>query len=655
MATTTATPANACGVDRFKAAIFEQKPLIEFEVNENLANRPRYLIQKIADGGEMDPHDNGETLKMRRGFQAPVGYQEVDNSVRPLIEGEQTAQAPCSNASATFGTMINEVDPNACEGVCIVDFAQGFSFEGSQDFELKLGTPIRCIEELARMERRFVAQFLEQEVDSFTDTAFESFDHHLIRTAIERGGANASVKSVNVQPLPVLTEGGWDGPPTHPVSIYFLEHYRRQIIQRLKSAGKLGDTDNFVLEVEMTRGAWRRAKIAEHLERTGAGGYIPGAGDHIRIDDSIFKEGGLMGRAFELWEGKIRVVFNETPIRGFFKPTGSGPDCDQSWTFIRIHHLTNEVNEAAGTSGVYNPAYDYTTVCCDGVDYRVVELIPHIHQDSFKRYGLTKAIGPDGVEAQGNTFQVRLLKDADLSSKECPNDFGTYYTYRARHNFRWRDIYPEFSGFIAHVHTILGGYDIAVDNEVLKVTTGNACATPEVLDNCNERGCFDENCPEPACDPADNTTSLSPCGSLLVGYRGEPSLTTLVVDRSDYCDSVSAEVSYEAIDGTAIYGTHYQFVDPDGNALPATGTLTWPAGESGEQQLCVQILAALPDTPAPDPEGPCCEETEATPNDATFSVEIKNAAGTTLDDCTVADVSIRNREVGSVGATQFDA
>ena len=98
--------------------------------------------------------------------------------------------------------MINEVDPNACEGVCIVDFAQGFGFEGSKDYELKLGTPTRCIEELARMERRFVKEFLMQEKDSFVDTAFESFDHQLTRLVIENGGANASVKSISVQPLP---------------------------------------------------------------------------------------------------------------------------------------------------------------------------------------------------------------------------------------------------------------------------------------------------------------------------------------------------------------------------------------------------------------------------------------------------------------------
>ena len=68
MAITSATPTNACGVDRYKAALFEQQPLIEYEVNERLANRPRYLIQKIKDGGEMDPHDDGRTVKFRRAF-----------------------------------------------------------------------------------------------------------------------------------------------------------------------------------------------------------------------------------------------------------------------------------------------------------------------------------------------------------------------------------------------------------------------------------------------------------------------------------------------------------------------------------------------------------------------------------------------------------
>ena len=172
---------------------------------------------------------------------------------------------------------------------------------------------------------------------------------------------------------------------------------------------------------------------------------------------------------------------------------------------------------------MYNAAYDYPTICCDGVDYRLVELIPHIPDDAFMRYGLSKAIGPDGVVAHSNTFQVRLLKDADLSSKDCPNDFGTYYTYRARHNFRFRCIYPEFAGFIAHVHTLLNGYDIPVGNEILKPETGETNVCPEQLDNCDERGCFDENCDtEDDCakDGSDNTTDLEPCGSVVVGFRG---------------------------------------------------------------------------------------------------------------------------------------
>ena len=131
-------------------------------------------------------------------------------------------------------------------------------------------------------------------------------------------------------------------------------------------------------------------------------------------------------------------------------------------------------------------------------------------------------------------------------------------------------------------------------------------------------------------------------------------ITPLSIVRDAACASVPSTVSYEATDGTAVYGTHYQFVDEDGNALPASGVLNWAADESGEQTVCVEILDAIPDTPAEDPEGPCCEETEATPVDATFCVDIKDATGTTLGSCTTVCVAIRNRTPGNLGATQFE-
>ena len=86
-----------CPIGDVQAAIFDQKPLIEFEVNEKLENRPRYMLAKIKDGGEVDPHDDGTTLIMGKGFQAPVGYRDYndpkpDQANQGGVEGQQSGQ-----------------------------------------------------------------------------------------------------------------------------------------------------------------------------------------------------------------------------------------------------------------------------------------------------------------------------------------------------------------------------------------------------------------------------------------------------------------------------------------------------------------------------------------------------------------------------------
>lgn len=652
MATIHETNTQKCDVGEVQAAIFDQRPLIEYEVNEKLETRPRYMLAKIPDGGPVDPHDDGTTLIMGKGFQAPVGYNDYNDPLAPEcrvaegIDGYQEAQGDCGASTVRFGATINETEKDQCNGVCIVDFAQGYRFRGSDDFSLELATPERCIETLAKKERRFVAQYLEQEIESFSETAFQSFDHHLVSTAIERGGANSVVKSYQ-NGLPVLTEGGWqvgNNPESDVkhITFWFCKHYRRQIVQRLRQFGKGENAENYVAEFEVTRDAYEEMMINESLERTGDGGYIAGRGAQVRINEEIFEKSHRMrGKAFGMSpDGTCRFIFNDEPIRGFLQPTGTTADGQVTYDFIRIYHLRNRPDEEMGVRAVYNPEYDYNCITCGGVSYPLMELIPHIHDESFKRHGLTKGIGPRGVNAVGNNFEIQLLQKDALSSGDCPNFFQNKYRYAARHKYRWRDIYPELSGFILHRRRILKGYDICADDDCYTVKDGLTNASPEDIDNCNEERC-DNGCPVEECNPKLDIVTLEPCGEVNTAFCGTSHIVTLNVCRPDACPETAAKVEYAVNDGTAIAGTHYQVVDAEGNALPAAGLVEWEAGESGCKEICIEILAALEDTPADMDK--CCNEIEPVENLATFDVCLASPSGTALGDCFKSVVNIQNR------------
>lgn len=627
------TNTNKCPIGDVQAAIFDQAPLIAYEVNEKLETRPRYMMAKIKDGGEVDPHDDGTTLIMGRAFQAPLGYDNY-NDPRPDqaneggIAGQQIAQGDCGAISTKFGTTILETEKDQCNGVCVVDFAHGYRYRGSDDFDLEMATPERCIETLAKKERRFVAQYLEQEAESFSETAYQSYDHHLVNLAIERGGANSVVKDFR-QGLPVLTAGGWDignDPRTdvQHITFYFCEHYRRQIVQRLRQFGR--DGENYVADFDVTRDAYCQMYIAESLERTGDGGYIKGLGNHVRIDEKIFDEAHAMkGRAFAMSpDGKCRFSFNDEPIRGFLRPTGTSATGDTTYDFIRIYHLKNEPDEEMGVRAVYNPEYDYNCITCGGVEYPLMELIPHIHEDSFVRHGLTKGIGPRGVDAVGTNFEIQLLQGDALSSKDCPNFFQNKYRYAARHKMRWRDVYPEFSGFIMHRRRILAGYNIEADDDCLIVSQSQYNAAPEEIDNCVEEKC-DNGCDlEVTCTTADNIISMRPCGSVITSYFGEPHVLTIDIHRDEDCATEAASVDYKVVDGTALAGTHFTVLDADGSPAPTNGTATWTEGEFGTKQVCIRIDAALA-------------------TNAEFTICLENATGATLSDCVLTTVSIANR------------
>ncbi|MFZ8972585.1 MAG: hypothetical protein ACO2ZD_00635 [Pseudomonadales bacterium] len=647
MAKPATAPSMQCSAEQFHTALLDQKRLIAHEINEGTVTCRRFLATMIPDGGTLEAFDDSRTYKMRRAFQCPVGYQdqsfEMDcDPLANMATGQQTAKAECGNSCSTFTTLINDRNlKEACEGVCVVDFAQGGSFEGYRDSELKLATPLRCVRTLRNYERKRIADIFSQEIDDFKKIGLDSFEYSLFQHSVEEGGANAVVRSLMDVGFPELTYGGWEGPADRPVSIHWLERYRQLIIERLQQTEMSEGADQYVLTIEMTRESWHRAKIAEYTFRRDTGGVIPGFGNNLTVEatelDELFKS---QKRAFEVWEGKIRVVFNDMPIRGIFKPSGVSPTGAPLYEFVRIYPYKNEANEI-GTSYVTNRDYYRNQATCDGILYDVMELIPHIHPRSYKRYHLLKALTPDGVKSAGNSWDVRLLQGSDLGDKDCPNFFGEYYRYAMRHEFRWRNIYPELSGWIVHKFELPLTYDMNSTGEVIihGLKTVETHAVVEDIDNCNLETCANADCLDPVV--CDDLVSLEPCGYMETAYCGQAHTMFLHVCRECPAD-VDASVEYCFVDDTAVYGTHYQVIDEAGNMLPEVGTLDWAAGESGCKVVCVSIMNALPCTPGA-PAGPanCCVEEPCAPNDACFTVKLQNAVGAALG-CADGTVCIKN-------------
>ncbi len=662
MATSSTSAQASCSEHQVSAAIFGQRPLIGTLIKEKLVKQRKFMMRRIPEGEAVDPHDDSRTVRLNQGLAEAVGYSGYadpfpDTCDGPQLKtGELPGQTGCNDTcgSVQMETMVNETEAGACDpGVRIIDYAQGFEFTGSEDARVQIATKERCIETLAKRERKHVMDYIEKEADFLAETAFLSYDRRLVDLAVKHGGANSVVRS-HLEGEPVLTSQGWN-PGVTPndadtgvkhVTIYWLERYREQIIERLESA-TVSDAENYVLEIEMTREAWKFALVAESLTRTGDGGMIKGLGEQIRVmaklnEETFSSKDALSGRKFDTWDGKIRVVFNDKPIRGFLKATGTTTGSVPTYNFIRVNDYMNVPAEEAGIKTVTNPDYRRNTVNCDGQSYPLFELIPHIHKDSFSRHNLTQGIGPKGVNPLSANFEIQLLKDEYLSDSGCPNFGNKKYRYYLEHKFRWKNDRTEFSGFIMHRRFIMPGYDADIFNQELVVNTAQATATTKdcdagPLEKCNP------DCPEEVCatDGSDNVTTLEPCGAVDTSFYGETKLLRVAVCRDSACATDAAKVGYDVADGTGLKGTHYEIIDSDGNVAPASGSVTWDAGESGCKYICFNILAALPDDP--DTESDCCETIEGKKNPATFDIKLSGSAGTTLGDCTELKVSINNR------------
>lgn len=652
----------SCSQHQVSAAIFGQRPLIATLLKERMVKQRKYMMRRVKEGEMLDPHDDSRTVIITRGLAQTVGYSSYQDPHPDTCDGPQLKTGQLTGQSGTndqcgsvqMSTMINKTEDNACDsGVQIIDYAQGFKFRNAEDAIVRIATKERCIETLAKRERKHVIDYIEQEAAFLAETAFLSFDRKLVDLAVKNGGANSVVRPYAFGE-PVLTGGGWNPGATpndaaigvQHVTIYWLERYREQIVELLEAAS-VPDAENYVLEVELTREAWKFALVMESLNRTSDGGMIKGLGEQLRlmgkINEQAFSDDAVLaGRKFDTWDGKLRIIFNDKPIRGVLRQTGQTTGGEPTYNFIRVSEYINVASDEAGLETRTNPDYRRNSVTLDGQTYPLLELIPHIHSDSFTRHNLTQGVGPKGVNPLGANFQIQLLKGEYLSSNDCPNFGDKKYRYYIEHKFRWVNQRNEFSGFIMHRRFIMPGYDATIENRDLFVTTAQATAVVKdcgvgELEKCNAA------CPEQVCaaDGSSNVTTLEPCGKVDTSFFGATKTLRIAVNRSSICDSAAAQVAYGVTNGTALKGTHYQVVDAAGVILGATGSVTWAAGESGTKYITFRIIAALPDDA--DTTSTCCETIEGKKNPAKFVVALGSATGTTLAACKEVEVSINNR------------
>jgi hypothetical protein len=663
MATPQTTTAG-CDSKRINVHVLKQTPLIKKMLNQEELTLPTYFNDKIPVVGTTEPYERDETYIMKFGVAGQTSFDQLNTQGQPRRESSMPGHDACSSGCPVrMASTVVDVDPNACEGVKIVDMANGGYFQGYSDWELKLATKQRCVEQLVNEPHDIVRQILNHERRNFVQTAINSTDDHLFRMVVENGEANAVVKTIAHSEIPRLTSGGWEGEPDGHITIPWLERYSQAVMLRMKANAHLKRGQMYVCEFTLTHKAWQIAKLLDKLSRSSENGVFKGLGGNIEMDFESIKmdvryieKGKLAGRKFESYEGKFRIIFDEEPIRGYMKPEGVTDGGQVIYNFIRVLPLINvpakdaengnflSHHDPEGLVPEANPDYYSTHVNCGG-SYRLLEAIPHINSMSFKRKMLMSGPGPNGKTKVGIAWDVKMLQGDALSSKDCPDYFDGYYQYAARYRMRWINERPEYSGIILHRVAFLKSYDatddiLCIDRPRVYGKEGKINATKQNQD------CFpeDEGCPcgdeDAPCDPAFTSVCLDTYGAPVdLNYlgAGHSNLYYFKVCLKGKCSGNTVSVDYEFDDDTAIIGTHYEVVDENGdaNVLP-TGNIEWATDEEGDvcKTICVRLIGALPDL---------SQNGELEKNRARFTFKLSNASNATLDiNCSEANYDIVN-------------
>lgn len=578
----------SCNPQKIVAALHEQALEITDIVREEIKDSDNFALRMIPDGGVVKRHSTQDTVIYGEAKQASVGYRQLDHTPRPLDTAGVTEDFKGRNlqgANGIFAATANDIDDNACHGMVTIDFSQGYRIRRTSDYGLDLDTPIKCARELDRLGEAHIRGYFNGFKNQFTSFGMSNFSDNLLNLTIQFGEANASVRGADEFHV---STGGWEAEPLYRISIHFLQDYRDYIAAEMKGRG-FRVPEDWMLEVEMPRNDWFDAVIADQYNRRAPGSTVATAGLTATMNTEFLKdeEGPLRGRQFHIYGG-IKCYFNETPIRGYFVPTSTS-----SKRFVRVYDWINAVDEEGGISRRANHQYRQDSILVDGVRYPMVTLIPHIDSRSFKRYGLIKPLKPFGSDNAGVNYEVRVIDGARLGC----NDFDDKFKFAARHEFRFKAEYPEFSGYIAYRSSRRSGYIIEVTSRTDDPDyTATKTVNPEQFRSGSPDDCQTAECAQ--CGQVPDTDGqcvdagsediaylrLLPAGASTVVSYGANTNIVLTVERSGGAGAVT--VAYATADGTATAGADY---------TATSGTLEWAAGDTQPKTITVPLLAAATD------------------------------------------------------------
>lgn len=566
------TLSGAAQCARFISALKEDKDRTTDIVFEDMQKSKAFVMAQIPDGGVVSYNDNNDTIEYTSAMQAHRAYRTIDANPKPLVAGEMPGR-DLNGRTGLFGTQVNEVDPNACSGSCLFEFGQGFKTMTTKDYELPMSTKEVCARDYISKGAAHVAGYFRGLKKAFTEYGRDNFEANLMNLVIANGGANVSVLGANEFRV---TAGGFIAPPKNRMSIHLLRQLRRYYIR------ENGVDETGYLEIEMPRDDWFDAVKEDQIRRYGTG-------TGITLNTNFFddKRGNLLGREFGTYDG-IRCVFNELPVRGYFKPSGQSVSGEVFHDFVRVYHWKNQVNEDGGLSAEPNHSYDEPYIYVDGIRYEMVTFAFVINAKSFKRYGLGAAKKYMGNTPVGQNFDMRVLDGAYL---DC-NDYDDKFKIVSRHAFRFKVMKPELSGAVAYRHSRPEGYVIAPES-VDMVEPEAAFAGPENYEKCEAGTCDKSNCGCAGMDAdsngdcvADGTLSqveLEPAVEARVVYFGETFSAEIEVARKGNSNGAGT-VDYTFTDGTAENGTHFNGVD---------GTISFADGEYGSIAIPFEVIGAI--------------------------------------------------------------
>lgn len=570
---------------RFITALRESQEDIKDIVHTKIESSDNPTTQAISDSGAVDAHTNNDIIEYFDAFQSTQAYREMDNAPRDLEAGSMSA-ATCSGFNGLFSTNVNEFDPNACNGLAYFNFAQGFITRSTIDFKFAFRTPTVCPEDFIRMGPAHVNGYFDSMKESFGGYGARTFEDNLTNLVIQYGQANSSVNSADGWSM---TTNGWESPPLYRISIAHLRKVK-QIIRRRR-----GLTADGFLVVAMPRQDWIDACIEDATRRNPSGTVYQASFFKSLNDEFGNKDIGV-------YDG-IKCIFNEEPVRGFFKPSGG-----TTHNFVRVLPYKNEVKSGGGVGRADNLDYDEAEVSCEGGRYPMCTLCMIVHPRSFKRWGLNKPVKKVGRPNVGTNYETVVIDGDGIAD----NPFNDKFYMAARHRFRFRVDKPEWSGAIVYRHSPPRGYTLSV-NLANGDTAPDADSTMQPLPKWGPSADEEAKCQTCYDAPAgDNGTCVDDAAGVLRLYPAGTSAYPVItlapgtlrfrVTRADGFNG-AASVNYTTAAVTAVAGTHY---------TTTAGTLNWADGEDGDKFIDVPILA--------DVDG----------EDRTFKVTISGPTGATI-------------------------